>query len=234
MFLKSLATALAASLAAVLLTAACGGTTVAGRDKIVLVEGDAFKGPADAKVTVIEYGSPTCPGCKRWHDLFWPEVKRDYVDTGKIKFIFREFAIHGAIDAGIFSVARCAGTEDFFNVLDEAFTRQDKLVAAAQTGDAMPELRSLGAKFNLSEAQVNTCVDERANIRRINDVGTDARQKGINSTPTFVVNGVKIADSDWSAVKIAVDAALAGGDVPVQPVAPAGDDGHGHAPGESH
>lgn len=108
MFLKSLAITLAASLAAVSL-GACGGSGPAGREKIVLVEGDAFKGPADAKVTVIEYGSPTCPGCKRWNELYWPEVKRDYVDTGKIKFVFREFAIHGAIDAGIFSVARCMG-----------------------------------------------------------------------------------------------------------------------------
>lgn len=233
MFLKSLALTLAASLAAVSLAACGGGDTVAGRDKVVLVEGDAFMGPADAKVTVIEYGSPTCPGCKRWHDLFWPEVKRDYIDTGKIKFIFREFAIHGAIDHGIFSVARCAGPEDFFAVLDEAFLSQDKLAMAAQTGDALPELRALGAKFNLNAEQVNTCIDEKANVRRINDVGTDARQKGINSTPTFLVNGVKIADSNWPAVKIAVDAALAGGDVPAQPAAPA-DDGHAHAPGETH
>lgn len=232
MFLKSLAAALAATLATVSL-AACDNAP-AGREKIVLVEGDAFKGPADAKVTVIEYGSPTCPGCKRWHDLFWPEVKRDYVETGKIKFIFREFAIHGPIDAAIFSVARCAGSSDFFEVLDEAFASQNELVAAAQSGDAMPALRQLGAKFKLSEAQVNQCVDEPANIRRINDVGTDARQKGVNSTPTFLVNGVKIADSDWPAVKIAVDAALAGGDVPEQPAAPAGDDGHDHAPDESH
>jgi|JI7StandDraft_1071085.scaffolds.fasta_scaffold01869_12 protein-disulfide isomerase len=233
MFLKSLATALAASLAAVTLAAACGGGTVAGREKVVLVEGDAFQGQADAKVTLIEYGSPTCPVCKDWHDAYWAEVKRDYIDTGKIKFVFREFAVHGAIDGAIFSVARCAGKEDFFGVIDEAFANQNKLVAAANSGDAMPELRALGAKFNLSEAQVNTCVDEPANIRRVNDVGTDALQKGINGTPTFVVNGVKIADSAWPAVKIAVDAALAGGDVPAQPAAPAGDD-HEHAPGESH
>lgn len=230
MLLKSLAATLAASLAAASL-AACGGP--AGREKIVLVEGDAFMGPADAKVTVTEYGSPTCPGCKRWHDLFWPEVKRDYVETGKIKFVFREFAIHGPVDAAIFSIARCAGQADFFSVLDEAFATQNDMVAAAQSGDAMPALRNLGAKFNLSEAQVNTCVDEPANIRRVNDVGADARQKGVNSTPTFLVNGVKLADSDWPAVKIAVDAALAGGEAPAQPAAPA-EESHEHTPGEDH
>lgn len=231
MFLKSLAITLAASLAAVSL-GACGGQT-AGREKIVLVEGDAFKGPADAAVTVIEYGSPTCPGCKRWHELFWPEVKRDYVDTGKIKFVFREFAIHGALDSAIFGIARCTSQDEFFDVVSEAFASQEKIVAAAQEGDALPALNELGAKFNLSEAQVKSCMDEPANIRRINDVGADARQKGINSTPTFVVNGVKIADSDWAAVKIAVDAALAGGEIPAQTDAPAGD-GHDHAPGEAH
>lgn len=224
MFLKSLA----AAIAAVSLAAACGGP--AGRDKIVLVEGDAFVGPADAKVVVAEYGSPTCPACKQWHDLYWEEVKRDYVDTGKIKFIFREFAIHGAIDAAIFSVARCAGTADYFAVLDEAFASQDKLVAAAQSGDALPALRELGAKFKLSESQVNTCLDEKANIRRINDVSADALNKGINGTPTFVVNGVKIASSNWESVKLAVDAAIGGSAIPEQPVL----DEHGHAPGEAH
>lgn len=232
MFLKSLAVTLAASLAAVSL-AACGGQPVAGREKIVLVEGDAFLGPADAKVTLVEYGSPTCPVCKDWHDFYWAEVKRDYIDTGKIKFVFREFAVHGNIDGAIFSIARCAGPDDFFDVIEEAFVNQTKIVNAAGGGNAIPELNALGAKFNLSEAQVTSCMDDKANIRRVNDVGTDARQKGINGTPTFMVNGVKIADSNWPAVKIAVDAALAGGAVPTQPAAPAGD-GHEHAPGESH
>ncbi len=216
MFLRSLAAALLG-----LSLAAC---TPAGRTELIPVEGDAAVGPADAKVTLVEYGSPTCPACKAWHDTFYPEVKRDYVDTGKIKFVFREFAIHGAIDAGIFALARCAGSEDFYAVLDEAFIRQDTLVQAGMKGNALPELTSLGEKFRLNPDQVKSCLNDRNIIRRINDVRLDAQSKGINSTPTFVLNGTVLASNDWNAIKPMIDAVLTGGDVPAQPA----DDGHGH------
>ena len=223
MYLKSLAGALVA-----FAFVAC---TPASRTELLPVEGDAFVGPADAKVTVVEYGSPTCPACKSWHDTFWPEVKRDYIDTGKIKFVFREFAIHGAIDASIFAIARCSGAEDFFPVLDEAFLRHPSLAQAGAEGNAQAELTSLGEKFRLSPDQVKSCVNDKTIVRRINDVRADALAKNINATPTFVVNGTVLAANDWPSIKLAVDAALAGGAIPEQtPTA----DTHEHAPGETH
>lgn len=222
MYLKSLAAALTA-----LTLAACDGPM---RSELIPVEGDAAMGPADAKVTLVEYGSPTCPACKAWHETFWPEVKRDYVDTGKMKFVFREFAIHGAIDAGIFAIARCAGAEEFYPVLDEAFARQEKIVTESSKGEAMAELNALGAKFRMSPQQVQSCINDRTIVRRINDVRADAQGKGIDSTPSFVLNGVVLASNDWRTIKPLVDAALTGGAIPEQPV----DDGHGHAPGETH
>ena len=113
---------LAAALAALALAAACGPQA---RGSLTPVEGDSFLGPADAKVTVIEYGSPTCPACKSWHDQNWAELKPDYIDTGKIKFVFREFAIHDPPSMPASSrIARCAGTRRLFPLLDEAFARQ--------------------------------------------------------------------------------------------------------------
>lgn len=227
MYLKSLAGALLA-----LSLAACGG---GGRAELVPVDGDAFLGPADAKVVVMEYGSPTCPGCQNWHDTNFPTLKSEYIDTGKIKFVWREFAIHGAIDAGIFSIARCAGTEDFFPVLDEAFARQREIVDASMKGKSIEALNSLGEHFQFSAAQVKSCMNDKTIIRRINDVQKDAQGKGINSTPTFVVDGVVIQASDFPTIKAAIDAALSGAPIAEQtaPVIP-GDDGHGHAPGETH
>ena len=222
MYLKSLAAALLG-----LSLAAC---QPAGRSALIPVEGDAAIGPVDAKVTLVEYGSPTCPACKAWHDNFWPEVKRDYVDTGKIKFVFREFAIHGAIDAGIFVIARCAGTEEFYSVIDEAMARQETIVTGSSKGEAMPELNALGAKFRMSPEQVQSCINDRKIIRRINDVRADAQGKGIDSTPTFVLNGVVLASSDWRTIKPLVDAALTGGAIPQQPA----EEAHEHAPGETH
>jgi len=227
MYLKSLAAALLG-----LTLAACGG---GGRAELTPVEGDAFLGPADAKVVVMEYGSPTCPACKNWHDTYFPDLKKDYIDTNKIKFVWREFAIHGAIDAGIFSIARCTGAQDFFPVLDEAFARQNDIVGASMKGESIDALNSLGAKFQLSAEQVKSCMSDRNIIRRINDVRADTQAKGINSTPTFVVDGVVLESSDPAGVRAAIEAALAG--QPVTSAAPApipGDDGHGHAPGETH
>lgn len=228
MYLKSLAGALVA-----LSLAACGGG--GGRAELVPVEGDAFLGPADAKVVVTEYGSPTCPACKNWHDTLFPDLKAEYIDTGKVKFVWREFAIHGPIDAGVFSIARCAGAKDFFPVLDEAFLRQQQIVEASMKGESVQALNALGEKFQLSADQVKSCMNDKTIIRRINDVSKDAQGKGINSTPTFVVNGVAMEANDWPSIKAAIDVALTGAPVPEQaaPVIP-GDDGHGHAPGETH
>lgn len=228
MYLKSLAGALVA-----LSLAACDGG--GGRAELVPVEGDAFLGPADAKVVVLEYGSPTCPACKNWHDQFFPDLKAEYIDTGKVKFVWREFAIHGPIDAGVFSIARCAGKDDFFPVLDEAFLRQQDIVEASMKGESIVALNALGAKFQLSAEQVKSCMSDKTIVRRINDVSTDAQGKGINSTPTFVVDGVVMKANDWPSIKAAIDTALSGAPVVEQaaPVIP-GDDGHGHAPGETH
>lgn len=222
MFPRSLAAAILG-----LALAACGEPT---RSELIPVEGDAAMGPADAKVTLVEYGSPTCPGCKFWHDAYWEELKRDYIAPGKIKFVFREFAIHGAIDAGIFAIARCAGKDDFYAVLDEAFAQQEAIVMASSKGEAITELNALGAKFQMSPEQVQSCINDRTIIRRINDVRADAQGKGINSTPTFMLNGVVLASSDWRTIKPLVDAALTGGAIPEQPAEAA----HEHAPGETH
>lgn len=243
MFLRSFAGALFA-----LSFAAC---TPAGRASLTPVEGDAFAGPADAKVVVTEYGSPTCPACKAWHDNNWQTVKADYVDTGKIKFVFREFAIHGPIDAAIFSIARCAGPNDFFAVLDEAFLRQTEIVQASMKGgdDTKQALNTLGGKFQLSPDQVKSCLTDKTIIRRINDVRYDTHQKGIDSTPTFMVNDQVLGANDWPAVRAAIDAALASGggaspapatETPAAPAgetpapAPASSSGPLHGPDEPH
>lgn len=236
MFLKTLAGALLA-----LSFAAC---TPAGRAKLEPVTGDAFMGPADARVTITEYGSPACPFCKNWHDTYWEEVKHDYIDTGKVKFVFREFAIHGAIDAAVFAIARCAGPNDFFGVIDAAFASQEAIVRGASKGgeEGKAELFKLGAQFQLSQDQVKTCLIDKTIIRRINDVRDDARTKGIDSTPTFMVNGTVLRENGWPAIKAVVDAALAAApatEAPAAPAisetpAPASSTGPLHGPDEPH
>ena len=113
-------TALAAISALAL--AACGNGDSAGNGPVIADTGELghVKGAADAPVTLIEYASPTCPACKYWHDEIQPEIVRDYVDTGKVKFVFREFPLHQP-DVPAYLVAMCAGEDKYFDVMAELF-----------------------------------------------------------------------------------------------------------------
>lgn len=192
------------------------------RATLTPVEGDSFLGPADAKVTVLEFAAPTCPVCKGWHDEHWGEFKAAYIDSGKIKFVMRELPSHNQpVDAAIFGIARCAGAADYFAVIDEAFLRQNQIEGAARGGQVITELVALGQKFRLSEAQVKACINDPKNVQRIFDVRADADARGVTGTPTFFINDVMVdgatMDEVWSRTKAMLDAALA----PAAPATPA-------------
>lgn len=199
-----------AVLAALVLAAACQPKARA----LNPVAGDSFMGPADAKVTVIEYGAPTCPACKGWHDMFWAEVKKDYIETGKIKFVFREFPSHNPpVDAAIFALARCSGQADYFAVIDEAFARQKEIDDASHSPTGpRASLVSLGKTFGFSEQQTQSCISDPVNAQRIFDIQDEAVARGVDSTPTFFVNDKRVMsptlDAMWPEMKTAIDAAL--------------------------
>lgn len=218
MFLKTLAPRiLGAAFAALALAAACGPQA---RSTVTLVEGDAFVGPADAKVTVIEYGAPTCPACKGWHDENWARLKAAYIDTGKVKFIFREFPSHNPpVDAAIFSIARCAGAADYFAVIDKAFEQQMDIEVASRQGTAIAKLEEFGQGFRLSKEQVQSCIKDPKNLQRVVDVQNEGFSRGVNSTPTFFLNDVMVNDPRYEALAPAIDAAL-GGAAPAPAAAP--------------
>jgi protein-disulfide isomerase len=181
-----------------------------------LVQGDQSLGPDTAKVTVVEYLSPTCPGCKAFHDEFWPTLKSDYVDKGTVKFVQRELAIHGAIDFAILSVARCSGKEAYFDVFDHGFENQREIATSPSNPEgAMPTIVALGAKFGMSEPDVRACLQKPENIARHDEVQKLATADGVGSTPSFVVNGVRIDSATgtipdiWASTKAAIDAELA-------------------------
>jgi protein-disulfide isomerase len=200
--------------------AACGPQA---RASLTPVEGDAFLGPADAKVTVIEFAAPTCPVCKAWHDKFWGEMKSAYIDSGKIRFVLRELPSHNPpVDAAVFAIARCAGPADYFPVIDKAFERQEAIEIASRSADGPRKaLVSLGQEFRLSEAQVEACIKDPKNVQRIYDVQADADARGVTGTPTFFVNdrliGGATMEEVWTQTRTALEAALA----PPAPAAPA-------------
>ena len=217
MFLKSLG----AAIAALTLVAACGPQA---RANLTPLEGDSFVGPADAKVTVIEYGAPTCPGCKAWHDQNWARLKAGYIDSNKIKFVFREFPSHNPpVDAAIFSIARCVGQGEWFAVIDKAFEKQMDIERSAQRGEATQAMIDLGKDFRLSSEQVESCIRDPKNIGRVQQSQEEGFARGVNSTPTFFINDREVQDASYEGMSAEIDALLGAIPLPTDaaPAAPA-------------
>lgn len=159
--------------------------------------GDVVMGSEDAPVTVIEYASFTCPHCANFHIQSWPTMKRDYVDTGKVRFIMREvyfdqFGLWGAM------VARCGGEERYYDVVDALLKNQGEWFGAhrgayEQTKNAGPivdELMKIGRRVGMSNARMQECVTDVAlRDRLIADFQDYSAKDNIRSTPSFMING---------------------------------------------
>ncbi|MEZ5946826.1 DsbA family protein [Hyphomonas sp.] len=191
MNLLSRRTALAAVSA--LMFVACGQTdTTTGAGGVAAVSAaDHVKGSDSAPVTIIEYASPTCPACKYFHDSILPQLEENYVATGKVKFVFREYPVHGDVDVAAYVLALCAGEDKYFTVLDDLFDNQSGLVDSARSGVLKATLQTIGKRHGIeTEAQFDACMANRAYREVMADKFQVANDKwGVNSTPTFVING---------------------------------------------
>jgi protein-disulfide isomerase len=201
-----------AAIAALALAAACGSQARTP------LEGDSFLGPADAKVTVIEYGAPTCPGCRAWHEQNWAQLKAGYIDSNKIKFVFREFPSHNPpVDAAIFSIARCVGQGEWFAVIDKAFEKQEDIERASQRGEAKQAMIDLGKDFRLSPEQVESCISDPKNIGRVQQSQEEGFARGVNATPTFLINDREVHDASYAGMSAEIDALLGAVPLPATP-----------------
>lgn len=143
------------------------------------------KGNPDASVTVIEYASPTCPACKYWHDTVMPTLNEDYIATGKINFIYREFPLN-EIDVVAYSLARCAGKDKYFEVLDDLFSSQDGIKAAARQGVVEDALKALGARHGVTDYEA--CKNNVEIRQAMADTYQTGEKYNVTGTPTFVIN----------------------------------------------
>lgn len=169
-----------------------GGAASAQRmsDKILGEPGplpEIVFGPADAKVTVVEYASLTCHHCRDFHIKTWPQVKARYVDTGKVRFILREFPLDQLALAG-FALARCAGEGNWYPTADLLYRNDD---AWAHAQSPLDGLRALMLKNGMSKERFDSCLGDQALQEKILTVSRNGSVAGVNSTPTFFVNGKK-------------------------------------------
>ena len=149
---------------------------------------DMALGPANAAVTITEYASMTCPHCANFNEAVFPKIKSAYIDSGKVRYVFREFPLDIKAAAGSM-LARCIAKDDapkYFAVIDLLFRQQNEWVVKNTT----ETLTRIGKQAGLSQQQVEDCLKDQALLDKIaadqkfaNDV------LKVNSTPTFFING---------------------------------------------
>lgn len=146
---------------------------------------DQVQGAANAPVTVIEYASMTCSHCATFHTVTYPVLKSRYIDTGKVRYILREFPLD-PLAAGAFMLARCAGNDKHHAVIDTLF-KQQKNWAFVQ--NPIPQLLTIAKQFGLNEQSFEQCLSNQKLLDEMEDVRQRGQKLGVTSTPTFFVNG---------------------------------------------
>jgi len=150
--------------------------------------GDIVLGSEKAPVTIIEYASMTCPHCAHFSNTTFPELQKRYIDTGKVRFIFREFPLDALAAAG-FMLARCAGSDKFMPIVETLFAKQPEWMVQKP----VEPLRAIAKQFGYTEQSFDQCLANQKVLDDIQVVRDRAAEKlGVNSTPTFFVNGKKL------------------------------------------
>ena len=150
--------------------------------------GDRQLGPDNAPVTIVEYASLTCPHCANFHKTSLPELKKRYIDTGKVRLIFREFALN-PLDAGAIMLARCLDKDKYFDFVDILFQKQEQWVVQKP----IEPLLAIARQAGFTKERFEACLKNQQVLDGIEAQRNRAADRfGVNSTPTFFING-KIA-----------------------------------------
>jgi protein-disulfide isomerase len=168
---------------------------------------DRMMGDANAPVTIIEYASLTCPHCAKFQSETLPEVEKNYVDTGKVKLIFRDFPLDRlALAASM--MARCAPKERYFGLISSLFKGQGTW---ARDPDPRGALAGVGRLAGMPPGTFEACLNNREILDGILKQRKEAETKyKVNSTPTFIVNGKKVeGEQSYEAFAKIIDSALA-------------------------
>jgi protein-disulfide isomerase len=167
-------------------------------------------GEPSAALVVREYGDYQCPSCGAFARNVEPQLRQAYIDTGRIRFEFYDFAWIGPESRDAANAARCAGAQDsFWPYHDLLYQNQAGENAGAFTRD---RLKAFGRTVGLDAAQFDRCVDEETFASAVNADLDDARRQGFSGTPTFLIGGQRIVGAQpFEVFEAAIDAALAGG-----------------------
>jgi protein-disulfide isomerase len=173
---------------------ALGGTAWAETYSVLELEA---KGPLDdipmgsetAPVTIIEYASMTCPHCADFEVRTFPKLKEKYIDTGKVRFIMREFPLDRTA-AAAFMLARCAGPDKYYPLIETLFQQQQKWAVR----DPVPPLLAIAKQAGLTEESFKSCISDTAMLNKVQQTRDRGANKfKVEATPTFYINGEKFS-----------------------------------------
>ena len=171
---------------------------------------DMVLGKEDAPVTVVEYASFTCPHCQNFHATVFDDLKKNYIDTGKVRFVYREvffdkFGLWAAM------VARCGGEMKYFGIADMIYDTQKDWIGDGQEQAIADNLRKIGLKAGIAPDTLDACMKDNAMAKSL--VATyqkNADADGIESTPSFLIDGQKYSNMSYEEFSKILDEKLGG------------------------
>jgi protein-disulfide isomerase len=173
-----------------------------------VIRPDFVLGQADAPVELIEYASFTCPHCANFHKTVFPQLKANYIDTGKVKFIHREVYFDKfGLWAGM--VAQCAGEMRYYGVAGMIYDTQDEWIGNGDEAAIADNLRRIGARAGLSREQLDACMNDGAMAQSM--VATyqkHAEEDDVQATPTLIIDGEKHPNMSYDELAAILDAKL--------------------------
>ncbi len=181
-----------AATAAALAALALAGCARTGGMAATAQADDMSLGNPGAKVQVVEYASASCPHCARFALDVFPAFKAKYVDSGRVRYTLKEYLTEPTVlAAGGFLLARCAGKDRYFKVLDAVFRAQDAMVQTAQYRDGL--LRIAKDPGGLSEPQFDACMKDQAAAQALSTrMQRHLKVDKVEATPTFIINGRRV------------------------------------------
>ena len=146
-------------------------------------------GDPNAKVTMVEFADFQCPYCGQWQQTVFQEIKSKYIDTGKVRFVFMDFAFLGAESIRAAEASRCAADQNkFWEYHDYLFTKQS---GENQNAYADSNLKQFAQDVKLNTSEFNTCFDSNTHSQKLQSDYDKAIEYGVQSTPTVFINGIK-------------------------------------------
>jgi protein-disulfide isomerase len=154
---------------------------------------DLVMGPADAKVTVVEYASMTCPHCAHFANEIFDDFKKKYIDTGKVRYVFREFPLDN-LAAAVSMLARCAGGDKAIPLVETFYAKQQDWAFA--NGSPVPKLFDIAKQAGFTQESFDKCLTDQKLLDQITAQRTRASDTfGVNATPTFFINGKRLQEA---------------------------------------